>query len=262
QLVARDEQQPVFEILQPIEAEKGLCRLPEPSRGDLFLDLEGNPFAGEGGREYLFGIVSIGDNGEPVYQAFWAETERQEREAFDAAITMIMNAWESEPRMHVYHYAPYEPSAFQRLSCRYAMREQDIDRLLRGERFVDLYHVVRQGLRAGVERYSIKNMEQFYGFIRSVELLDANHSLRLMEHALELGRLDIVTPEVRAAIEGYNTDDCLSTLRLRDWLEVQRTALTQKGTDIPRPAPKEVEASESVSEREQRVAALRERLLT
>ena len=262
QLVARQTQQPVFEMLQPIEREKGLCRLPQPSRGDIFLDLEGDPFVGEGGREYLFGIVTIGENGEPVYQAFWAETEREERAAFDSVMSIIMKAWESDSGMHVYHYAPYEPSAFKRLSCRYAIREQDVDRLLRGERFVDLYHVVRQGLRAGVERYSIKNMEQFYGFTRSVDLLDASRSLRIMEQALELGRLDIVTQEVRSAIQGYNSDDCFSTLRLRDWLERQRTALIQKGGEIPRPALKQAEASESVSERERRVAALRERLLT
>jgi uncharacterized protein len=83
-----------------------------------------------------------------------------------------------------------------------------------------------------------------------------------MEQALELGRLDIVTPEVRAAVEGYNREDCLSALRLRDWLEKQRQVLTEQGNDIPRPAPKEAEASESVSERERRVAALRDRLLT
>src|SRR5262249_21440184 len=174
---------------------------------------------------------------------------------------LIMKAWDSDPAMHVYHYAPYEPSAFKRLSCRYAMREQDVDRLLRGGRFVDLYHVVRQSLRAGVERYSIKNMEQFYGFTRSVPLLDANRSLRVMEQALELGRFDIVTPVVRSTVEGYNADDCLSNLRLRDWLEMQRTRLTGDGIDLPRPVPKEAEASETLTEREQRVAALRERLL-
>jgi len=261
QLVVRETQQPVFEVLQPIEPEKGLCRLPEPSPHDLFLDLEGDPFAGESGREYLFGIVSLGARDEPVYRAFWAETQQEERAAFDSIMSLIMEAWDSDPGMHVYHYAPYEPSAFKRLSCRYAIRGQDVDRLLRGGRFVDLYHVVRQSLRAGVERYSIKNMEQFYGFTRSVQLLDASRSLRLMEQALELGRLDIVTAEVRSAVEGYNGDDCLSTLRLRDWLETQRTVLTRDGIDIPRPAAKEAEASESVSEREQRVAALRERLL-
>ena len=222
QLVARETQQPVFEVIQPIEPENGLCRLPEPSPRDLFLDLEGDPFAGEGGREYLFGIVSLGEGGEPVYRAFWAQTEQEERAAFDSIMSLIMEAWDSDPGMHVYHYAPYEPSAFKRLSCRYAVREQDVDRLLRAGRFVDLYHVVRQSLRAGVERYSIKNLEQFYGFTRAVPLLDASRSLRVMEQALELGRFDIVTPEVRSAVEGYNADDCLSTLRLRDWLETQR----------------------------------------
>ena len=31
----------------------GLASLPEPSPGDIFFDLEGDPFAGEGGLEYL-----------------------------------------------------------------------------------------------------------------------------------------------------------------------------------------------------------------
>src|SRR6266545_1958919 len=225
QLVARETQHPVFEVIQPVEPEKGLCRLPEPSPRDLFLDLEGDPFAGEGGREYLFGIVSLGEGGEPVYRAFWAETQQEERAAFESIMSLIVEAWDRDPGTHVYHYAPYEPSAFKRLSCRYAVREQDVDRLLRAGRFVDLYHVVRQSLRAGVERYSIKNMEQFYAFTRSVPLLDASRSLRVMEQALELGRFDIVTPQVRSAVEGYNADDCLSTLRLRDWLETQRTSL-------------------------------------
>ena len=61
--------------------------------------------------------------------------------------------------MHVYHYAPYEPAAFKRLMGRYATREAEIDRMLRAERFVDLYAVVRQALRASVESYSIKDLE-------------------------------------------------------------------------------------------------------
>jgi predicted RecB family nuclease len=261
QLAARETQQPVFELIQPIEPEEGLCRLPEPSPRDLFLDLEGDPFAGESGREYLFGIVNVGEGGEPVYRKFWAQSEQEERAAFEAIMSLIMETWDSDPGMHVYHYAPYEPSAFKRLSCRYAVGEQNVDRLLRAGRFVDLYHVVRQSLRAGVERYSIKNMEQFYGFSRSVELLDASRSLRIFEQALELRRFDIATPEVRAAVEGYNADDCLSTLRLRDWLETQRAGLIGNGVDIPRPPPKEAEVSEKLNEREQRVAALREQLL-
>lgn len=262
QLDSRNKLQALFELLQPIEPDQGLCRLPEPSPGDLFFDLEGDPFAGEGGREYLFGLVSLGQDGEPFYRAFWAETEREERAAFGTVMSIIISGWDRDSSMHIYHYAPYEPSALKRLSCRYAMREQDVDRLLRGERFVDLYYVIRQCLRAGVERYSIKNLEQFYSYVRKVDLNDAGRSLRIMEQALELGRLSAVTEQVRSAVEGYNADDCVSTLRLRDWLETQRAALTEKGILVPRPAQRDAAPSEALSEQEKRVEALRARLLT
>ena len=49
---------------------------------------------------------------------------------------------------------------------RYATREEEIDWLLRGKRLVDLYSVVRNGLRASLESYSIKKLEALYGFAR------------------------------------------------------------------------------------------------
>jgi hypothetical protein len=163
--------------------------------------------------------------------------------------------------MHVYHYAPYEPSAFKRLMGRYATRQEELDKLLRAGRFVDLYGVVRQGLRAGIERYSIKNLEVLYGFDRAVPLVDANRSLVVMEQALELKCPHTVPKEVRDVVEGYNKDDCLSTLRLRAWVEQLRAEMEAKGTAVPRPTPKEGDASEKVDERAQRTAALRARLL-
>src|SRR5947208_15272989 len=97
-----------------------------------------------------------------------------------------MDTWASHPGMHVYHYAPYEPAALKRLMGRFAKREKDIDSLLRAGRFVDLYAVVRQGVRAGVERYSIKPLEPLYAFTRGVPLLDAYRSLRAMAQAFAL----------------------------------------------------------------------------
>ena len=261
QVEARLAGTPVFELIQPIEPEKGLCRLPQPSPGDLFLDLEGDPFAGENGREYLFGLVSLNDAGQPFYQARWALTSADEARAFSEVVGLIMDAWASHPGMHVYHYAPYEPAALKRLMGRFAERERDIDSLLRAGRFVDLYAVVRQGVRAGVERYSIKSLEPLYAFTRGVPLLDANRSLRAMEQALELDLPDLITPQVRDTIQGYNQDDCVSALRLRDWLESLRAGLEAKGQEVPRPQPKDGAASENVTEREQRVRALRARLL-
>ena len=116
-------------------------------------------------------------------------------------------------------------------------------------------------LRAGIERYSIKSLEPLYAFTRSVPLLDANRSLRAMEQALELDLPGLITEQVRETIRGYNEDDCVSALRLRDWLESLRADLAAKGQDVPRPTPKENEISENVTEREQRVTALRAKLL-
>jgi uncharacterized protein len=260
QVRARELQASVFELIQPVEPGKGLTRLPAPSAGDLFFDIEGDPFAGENGREYLFGIASLAEGGH-TYTARWALNEADEATAFNDVISTIMDAWAAHPEMHVYHYAPYEPAALKRLMGRFAQCEKDIDTLLRGERFVDLYAVVRQGLRAGVERYSIKSLEPLFAFARQVPLLDANRSLRVMEQALEMDVASLITPEVRQTIQGYNEDDCVSALRLRNWLETLRSELEAQGQAIPRPHVKEGEASEKVNEREQRVAELRARLL-
>ncbi len=260
QFESRGKAQPVHE-LRPFEEGKGLSRLPEPSPGDVFLDLEGDSFAREGGREYLFGVVTIDLSGEPAYQGFWALNDQEERQAFESVMDLIAQAGTAHAGMHVYHYAPYEPSTFKRLMGRYATREEELDKLLRAGRFVDLYGVVRQGLRAGIERYSIKNLEVFYGFERSVPLEHASRSLLVMEQALELNCAGSVPKEVRDVVQGYNQDDCLSALRLRNWLERLRAELEASGTAVPRPTPQQGEASEKVDARGQRVAALRTQLL-
>ena len=122
----------------------------------------------------------------------WAVDSAAERAAFEAFIDELLERWERYPDLHVYHFAPYEPGAIKRLMGRYATREDEIDRILRAELFVDLHSIARQSLRAAVERYSIKDLEQFYRFKRATELRDASQNLRALEHALELGRTEAV----------------------------------------------------------------------
>ena len=160
--------------------------------------------------------------------------------------------------MHVYHYAPYEQTAFKRLMGRYATRENELDALLRGGRFVDLYAVVRQGLRAGIERYSIKNLEPLYGFTREVELEAArSRPPRVRVRARDRRELDAIAAEVRATVEGYNSDDCVSTLRLRDWLEPCAPMPSRGEARFRVPSRRPSEPSEKLSERQQRIEALR-----
>jgi predicted RecB family nuclease len=240
QLAGRTTATCVHELL-PVVAGRGLAALPLPSPGDVFLDLEGDPFARAGGREYLFGRLDAAPR--------WATTDAEERLAFEATVDDLLLAWERDPGMHVYHYAPYEVAAFKRLSGRHATRAAELDRLLRAGRFVDLHAVVKHALRASVERYSIKDLEPFYGFARTRPLLDARTSLRVVERALETG--GEIPESARLAVEAYNHDDCRSAAALRDWLE------TLRPPHLPRPAVTSGNAPEGVDERGRRAAALR-----
>ena len=246
QLEARVTGEPRFELL-PLEAGFGLTRLPEPCDGDIFLDLEGDPFAGEQGLEYLFGYLSKDETGELPYQHNWAFSRADEKHAFEAFIDFVMERWARFPDLHIYHYAPYEPAALKRLMGRYATREEELDQMLRAKLFVDLYQVVRHGLRAGVESYSIKRLEPLYKFNRDTALPDANAALALLQASIELDDIPSISEQTKETVLTYNRDDCRSASDLRSWLEVLRTGLVEDGTAVPRPGPGDGTPNENVA---------------
>jgi hypothetical protein len=125
----------------PDVLDRGLAVLPEPSPGDLFYDIEGDPFVGTGGLEYLHGIGWLEEDGTFSCRALWAHTPAEERKAFEDLIDLIVERRRRHPDMHVYHYAAYEPTALGRLMGRYGTREEELDDLFRGQVFVDLYRV-------------------------------------------------------------------------------------------------------------------------
>jgi predicted RecB family nuclease len=238
----------------------GLAKLCEPSPGDIFLDFEGDPFTGDGGLEYLFGYSFRGEDGQERYVPDWAFSRAEERAAFEKFIDFVMDRLSLYPDLHIYHFAPYEPAALKRLMGRYATREDELDQLLRGKRFVDLFAVVRQGLRASVESYSIKRLEPLYGYVREASLPDANQALAQVQALLELGDASDIGDDERRVVEAYNRDDCKSTWRLRDWLETVRASAISDGENIDRPALSDAEPSQALSERQMKIAALVDRL--
>ena len=261
QLVDRTRPEPYYEML-PVGEGSGLARLPEPDAGDLFFDLEGDPFAGDGGLEYLFGWAAVPrDGGDPDYGHTWACDAPSERAAFEGFIDMVMERRERHPGMHIYHYAPYEPAALKRLMGRYATRAQEVDELLRAGAFVDLYQVTRQAVRAGVESYSIKQLERFFGYERRVDLPDVSLPKRRLEVLLQTGQGREAPDPIREIVRGYNEDDCVSTWRLRQWLEQRRAEQIAAGVAVPRPQPREGEAGEDLKEWQQQLEDLRGRLI-
>src|SRR3954453_21398898 len=241
QLRGRREDAPTRTLLTPQPAQ-GLLPLPEPSPGDLYLDFEGDPLSGDGeGLEYLAGL---GDR-EGRFTALWAHDRHQERRMVDDLIDCIVEAWRADPGMHVYHYAAYEVSALKRLTGRYGVREAELDQLLRAERFVDLYPVVRQSMRISKESYSIKKVEAFYGRAHTGDVADAMSSV--VEYEQWLADRD---PARLRAIEDYNGDDVDSTRELHDWLETERAELEALHGPLPRPTLPEVAAPAPRSQEE------------
>lgn len=264
QVVGRVEARTVFELIPLVETERGLAALPAPSPGDLFFDIEGDPFALDDGLEYLFGLIEPGaaEDERPKFHKFWAFDRAGERLAFEQVIDLIAARRATHPDMHVYHFAAYEPATLKRLMSRYATREDEMDGFLRAGVFVDLFRVVRQGIRASVESYSIKRLEPLYGFQRSVALRDANACLRQFEEWLGLAGSVEQDRSILDTIEQYNRDDCLSTWRLRGWLEARRMDLaTLLGAEVPRPAPRDVARSEEAQARDARLDAIERALL-
>ena len=198
--------------------QRGWAALPEPSPGDLFFDMEGDPYALDdehgSGLEYLFGVDRARRRPARRTTTVLGARPRRGEDRVRGLRRLRDEAPGRHPDLHVYHYAPYEPSAMKRLMGKHHTRESEIDELLRGEVFVDLYAVVRSAVRIGSESYSLKQVEKLYMERPAGEVMDGGGSIVAYEEYLEHGEQATLDE-----IEAYNEDDCASTLGLRDWLE-------------------------------------------
>ena len=219
----------LYEIVDP----DVLAALPTPSPGDVYFDMEGDPYAlGNTGLEYLFGAVTLDaptsgttdrDAPAPVerFQPWWAHSRAQEKAAFEAFVDFVIDRIEQHPDAHVYHYASYEKTALTRLASQHATREVEVDRLLRAGVLVDLYAVVRKAIRVSQRSYSIKYLEALYMPTgRTGEVTNAASSIEAYEDYLDaVTSADSATAEqVLAGIGEYNEYDCVSTHRLHRWI--------------------------------------------
>ncbi len=251
----RTTQKPIYELLELIE-NTGFYNLPEPSDGDIYLDFEGDPLVEPSGLEYLFGWVF-----QKKYYCIWVSNLEEEKAALEQFIDFVFDKRKEFPVLHIYHYAPYETIALKRMMGKYAVKENEIDVLLRTKSFVDLHRVLKQSIRAGVERYSLKDLEVYHSFIREMDLRTLSKFKADFEFLLESKKFELITEEMKDAIQLYNQDDCYSTFNLHLWLEKERESLLLKGNSIPRPIPNDVETPEHVTAHLERIMPIYEALM-
>ena len=197
----------------------GLACLPPDHPADVFFDMEGYPLV-SGGLEYLFGACSRnGKLGSFDFQDWWAHDRDEEKAALEGFVDWAYKRWKRNPGMHIFHYAAYEVSAVRRLSTRHDTRQDEVDELLRNKVFVDLYQIVRHGLRIGEDSYSIKRVERLYRPKRITEVATAVDSIVQYARWIESKQQrDWNNSAILKDIRDYNEDDCKSTAELLQWL--------------------------------------------
>ncbi|SDE39078.1 TM0106 family RecB-like putative nuclease [Rhodococcus tukisamuensis] len=245
---------PVYEV---IDGATALAAVPEPDPGDIFFDFEGDPLWAEDGStdwglEYLFGVTET----DGTFRPFWAHDRAQERRALLDFLDYVAERRKRFPGMHVYHYAAYEKTALLRLAGRYGVGEESVDALLRENVLVDLYPVVRGAVRVGASSYSIKKLEPLYmgDQLRGDDVATAVDSIVAYADycALRDAGKDGAAHLLLQKIADYNEYDCISTLRLRDWL---RAVAAEHGV---RPHPAQQVLSAPVEEPSAAETALRD----
>ena len=251
---------PPISIVGAAPKPSGFALLPEPNPGDMYFDMEGFPHE-VGGLEYLFGVGFL-DGGDPTkfkFQPFWAHNRDQEKVAFEAFMDFVEARLVTYPKAHIYHYAPYEKTAIQKLSGVHNTRPEQRDRMLREGRLVDLYRVVVSGLQLALPSYSIKKVEAYYRGVREGEVSNAGDSIVQYE-AYRVSDDAATKSKLLGDIERYNFDDVESTRLLHRWLESIRPTDAIRFVAVQPDAAEEAQRNANRTEREAREARARQAL--
>ncbi len=150
---------PAFE-LRPFSRGKGFDLMPRPDDGDLFYDLESDPFRSEGDSVGLAFLHGLRDGEE--FTALWAHNVAEEREVLGTLFRRVHAHFNRHPMAHIYHYGAREIATLRRLATRHGVGETTLDCWLRERRFVDLATVVRGGMAVSESSHELADMEAFY----------------------------------------------------------------------------------------------------
>jgi uncharacterized protein len=196
--------------------------IPAPDPGDIFFDFEGDPnwqdeATGAWGIEYLFGLMEHPDE---TFVTFTAHSIAAERLALTDFIEHVAERRREFPGLHIYHYAAYEVTALKKLAARHGVFAAEVQELIDEGVLFDLLKIVRAALVTSERSFSIKKMEPLYMPDHRSGVATAVDSL--VQYA-RYGRAAAAGDTTEAdrifqAILDYNEYDCLSTLKLRDWL--------------------------------------------
>lgn len=267
---------PTRGIFEREEVKRGFAALPHPAQFSIYMDFERYDFnekdaGGLESKTVLAGFVIGGTDliaQSGAYKHALAETPASEEALFAALLDLIRKAISEGERqglvpqgesVPVYHFSPFEPSTFRRLADEYGSGVDLLERI----QWVDLRDITVRVATIGVERYSLKEIEQITKFTRTVPLKE----VKLPAIAYYKYLVEADPDEKRKHFEilrGYNEDDCRSLIALHAWLESIRGAYSKQFPEstwepMPKPAKPKGTSPRSM-ELQEKYAALQLRL--
>ena len=125
------------------------------------------------------------------------------------------------PGCHVYHYASYEEQALKTLSMWHGTREEEVDHLLRSGALVDLFRVVRQGLR--ISKHEL--LAEAGGGVLLARARGRGEGRRAARSSPTSAGCEQRPGALSTRSRATTREDCTPTRGLRDWLlELRRGA--------------------------------------
>jgi uncharacterized protein len=211
-----------------LKPEHVLSHFPQRSEGDIWFDMEGDPYANSGrGLEYMFGVGFL-NNDKFDFRTFEGHDVFSEKKAFEDFIDYLIDRMDKYEDLHIYHYASYEKTAITNLASKYATREDEVNRILKEGRLVDLYNIVRNSFRISTPSLSIKDVEHIYRPEKRNKDGVTNAMDSVIQYEAFLGLLEdgenTQANAILTDIRNYNRDDCESTYQLDTWIREQINA--------------------------------------
>jgi predicted RecB family nuclease len=170
----------------------------------VYLDVEGLSASGP---YYLAGALIVSPGQESFY-SFWADQVSEE----SAIFTQLAETVSRLPDFRIFHYGSYDAAALKLVRPRLPEPVQlQVDLML--QRSINVLSVVYQHLYFPTYSNSLKELCRVLGFQRTAENLSGLQSI-LWRRSWETD----LNPETKAALIGYNRDDCFALKRLCEFI--------------------------------------------
>ncbi len=175
----------------------------------IYFDFEDDPLQD---LIYLYGFLTVPQEGDPQYSFIWCDDHEGEQRAFDEFLGFCGSL--SGQDYLVYHYHRHEQTVIDRLSKKYPRNDPESLKEFRGK-MVDLNKQVESHVVLPILGYGLKPVSKFIGFRYSDEDPGGAQSIAWFQEYQENPEKNA---ELQQRILTYNREDCEATRLIHEWL--------------------------------------------